>query len=97
MFRSTRESFNREVRNSLKADEEIIRNTAAEGSFTVGREKGTFSVVERGGYFTIYVYFNFNGFPTSMWSQIKRNIISMVIESAGSKGFRVSESDVYFK
>ena len=77
MFRSTRESFNREVSTSLRADGEIIRNAVAEGSFTVGRERGSFRVVDRGGCYSIYVYFNFNGFPTSLWSQMQNNIISL--------------------
>ena len=94
MFRSTRQSLNREVSASLKWDAEEIRNTVAEGEFTVGRERGTFRIVSG---VRIVVTFNFNGFPTSMWSKIKSDITAMVVKSAASAGYHISASYVTFK
>ena len=96
MFRSNRDSLNREVAADLRATHEIIKNTIAEGSFSVGGEKGTFRIVQRSGAYSIYVSFNFNEFPSSMWSEIRRNITSMVVKTASSNGFRVPESAVHF-
>ena len=97
MFRSNRNSLNAEVAADLRATHEIIKNTVAEGSFSVGREDGSFRVVQRGTAYSIYVSFNFNEFPTSMWSQIRQNITSMVVKMASSNGFYVPSSAVHFQ
>ena len=97
MFRSTRNAWNREIEADLRATHEIIKNTVAEGSFSVCKEDGSFRVVQRGTAYSIYVSFSFHDFPTSMWSQIRKNITSMVLKMASSNGFHVPESAVYFQ